>query len=270
MRWWRLFGTSWVAALATVAACSSSYVTKGVADAGEAGSDDASDDSGDGGSCVMAETMTLPKHGGPACPSDAGCFPGDVTGFSPSWVPPYPGSPHAGLCTQTQISDALKDCIDGATENNQACQTWLGQSSSNPTCYACLVTDWTAKNYGAAIKVGGILSPNFPSCIALAEPCNQPCAEAQLAWMMCKFNACNPVLGPCEATDQASYQANLACESQAETTCGCAAYKNVAVSCAGALQGAASSHPAIADCDGLDMTNFDAAFTAVAGFMCGK
>jgi hypothetical protein len=271
MTWARVLGSLTVATLAGVTACSSSYVTSG-SDGGSShdASDDAADAIDDAGSCTEVPA-TVPPHGGPACPSDAStCYPADVTGFTPVWVPPLAGTPHAKLCTQTQISDALKDCIDGTTETNQACQAWLNQAAVNATCYGCLVTEWTAGRYGAAIQVGGILAPNVAACIALSEPCNLPCAKATQATMLCGFNACNPVSGPCAATDTATYQANQACSRQADSTCGCAAFSKASIACIDALQADPSNHPAVGLCDALEMTDFDTSFTAIATLMCGE
>jgi hypothetical protein len=254
--------------VAISAACSSSYVTR---DAGfdEGGLDagiDAAPDAGDAGSCVPVSVQTVPQHGGSACPLDgSACFPGDVTTFSPRWVPPVSGAPHAGVCTPMQIADALADCF-GSTESNAACNTWKA-TTANLTCYGCLTTDVGASRYGALLSAGAYSQLNFAGCIALAEPCNQPCATSILADFECNLTACNPSNGPCAVTDQASLSRENACVAAADATCGCAGFGG-AVQCFGELQAVPMAHPAVALC-ALGSSDFNAGYTAVSTFMCG-
>jgi hypothetical protein len=279
LSWPRAAGTVAVATLAGVSGCSSSYQTRDggadsgmedVSDEGDAADDGgAGDDATDGGSCTEVPVTVLPAHGGPACPLDgSACYPSDVTSFTPTWIPPVAGAPHAKLCTQAQISEALKDCIDVPTPNGSTCQTWVGQAPANSACLACLETDSSAGRYGAVIRFGPIASLNVAGCVALAEPCNLPCAKALQAQQRCPFYACNPQSGPCQVTDTASYDSNQACANEASTMCGCSGFDAPGTSCNSALQDP-SMHRAAILCDMHTPTSFDPQFTAIATFLCG-
>jgi hypothetical protein len=267
-------GRLFVLVAATLLACSSSYVTQdggagaGTVDAGVDGEPGGTGDSGDDGdTCGPVTVKPVPPHGGPACPTDASaCFPGDVTGFSPTWIPPVSGAPHANVCTAQQISDALADCF-GSTESSAACGGWRNAASANQPCYECLSTDASAPRYGALLNSGAYSQVNFAGCIALAEPCNQPCASAILAVYECNLDACNPSSGPCTVTDQASLTREDACLSAADATCGCAGF-DTATQCFAELQQEPAKHPAVELCD-VGTSSFDAGYTAVATFMCG-
>jgi hypothetical protein len=260
--------------LSATSGCSSSYVTSdggvvapdasGGDDATAAG-DDAAPDASAEVSCAAVPVQPVPSHGGPACPSDASaCFPGDVTAFTPRWVEPFSGAPHANACTTQQIAAALADCFGSSTS---ACGAWRSAAAANETCYGCLLTDVSAPRYGALIGSGAYSQINFATCIALAEPCNQPCAAAILAYIECDLDACDPLHGACAVTDQASLTRYDGCISAANTTCGCAGF-SAATECFTALQQDPKPHPAVALCD-VGGSDFGTAFTRVATFLCG-
>jgi hypothetical protein len=238
-------------------------------DAGQDAGDDVPGEGGDGafdaGPCTAVSVPALPQRGGPACPNDAStCFPGDMTGFIPRWVPPVPGMPHLGACTAKQISDALAQCL-GSTSNATGCSTWKSQ---NPACSACVMTASNASQFGAVIVFGVELLVNLGACVALAEPCNEACGEAVQADRLCSVTACDPNQGPCAVTGAASAATYNACFSAADTTCGCTSFGTAATQCLGALASTPSAHPAATLC-GLNVSDFDSRFTAVATFLCG-
>jgi len=240
----------------------------GGAEAADAARDRVAHDGGDAGNdaerCVPVHVTSLPAHGGAACPADgSACFPGDVTSFSPHWVPPVSGAPHAGACTSSQIAAAYDACYrTGATL--MGCDDW---AAVNPACTACLVAPSPA-SYGAIIYAGGYGQMNFAGCIALDEPCNQPCDAAFLADRECELEACTSAGGGCTDASVADIQS---CEGTADLTCGCKGYY-ASQECYLELVSHPSSHPAAGLCDLADVYNFahfELAFTAVATFMCG-
>jgi len=106
---------------------------------------------------------------------------------------------------------------------------------------------------------------NTPGCVALVEPCNQPCAAAFQADVFCaNLAACNPMTGPCTVTASSStaYQ-NCAA---AAGSCGCSGY-NASAQCLQLLIDEPDMHPAVATC-GLAGA-FEARYNAIAAFICG-
>jgi hypothetical protein len=258
-----------IAAGAVLEACSSSYVTTRDGGAGgmdtgvDEGTPDAGDDGTDGASaCVPVAVQPPPQHGGAACPSDASaCFPGDVTSFTPQWRPPIAAAPHANMCTAEQISDAYTLCLSTATSATP-CSSWI---AANGACWGCLSTSPTASRFGAGIDVGPIFLVNTPGCIALAEPCNQPCAAAFQAHILCdSLVACDPTMGACLVTASSS-SAYEACSAAADT-CGCSGFTTSA-GCFQLLLDDPANHPSVSIC-GLE-GGFPQRYSGIATFMCG-
>jgi hypothetical protein len=219
----------------------------------------------DAAKCVPVTVAALPAHGGPACPIDGStCYPGDVTKFSPEWVPPLNGTPRANACTNAEIANFWASCL-GPGDTVSACNSF---QSADSTCFHCLVTQSTAPEYGPIIYYGGAFPLeviNVAGCIALAEPCNLPCAEAALAYLACNLDACNPGAGPCNGASNAEV---LSCIPEAET-CGCVGY-SIPDNCYMGLVDDPAAHPAVALCNLADAGAFDEAnYTAIATFMCG-
>jgi len=265
LRRWTLAAIAALAALAAAAACSSSYIT---ADGGAGGADatadesapEAGDDASDAGACVPVPVQPPPPaHGGPACPSDASaCSPKDVTSFTQAWVPPNP--PHANACTTNQLAQAYTMCFN--TTDGATCSSW---AASNVACWECLSSSPSASRYGAGIDLGPFFLVNTPGCIALAEPCNQPCAAAFQAYVFCdSVAACDPLTPPCAVTTTSSTAYDNC--TLAANSCGCSAY-NAAAQCFNSLLADPGKHPAVAIC-GID-GGFQQRYDGIAAFMCG-
>jgi len=253
-------------------ACSASYVTAtgppggdaavdGSVDAVEEGPTTSGPEGGDAASCSRVTVMALPSHGGPACPTDgSACYPANMSSFAPTWVPPLAGTPHKGVCSASAISDVLEACLSSSSTQS-GCSSW---EAANQACTACLFTDVTASSYGAMIVSGTESLANLPACIALAEPCNMPCALAVQADRLCSLEACNPSEGAC-ASSETAYDA---CFSIADVNCGCTAFGTAANQCLSELEGAPAAHPSVDLC-AINDSDFNSRFTAVAAFLCG-
>lgn len=148
-------------------------------------------------------------------PVDAGgCAPGDVSAFSPNWVPPKPAS---AACTDQSIAQYAKDCLDPQTSNNTACSAF---QSANKACAACLVTPEAATSYGAAIAGGnGVISLNVGGCIALlsGDLGATGCGAKYEANRQCGAAACDD---PCPIPngDDPAFQKYLKCLNDSEKT----------------------------------------------------
>jgi hypothetical protein len=181
-----------------------------------------------------------------------------MTAYKPSWVPPL--GPHAGKCTAQQTSAFYDACL-GPNGSGSACNAWT-TAAANTACDACLETQHTASGFGALVEAGGIVYANIPGCVALVEPCNQPCAQAVQALVQCDLGACDPVSA---CTSQTAYDA---CRTAAENgTCACGSFVAPA-NCLGAV--ATAGHPAFAACLGSQTSgDFQTVFAAVATTICG-
>jgi hypothetical protein len=256
----------------SLAGCNSTYIAKGNGGAGGAigvggGGVDAGSPDAQGGQCVSVTVGALPDGGGPACPYDAGCYPGDVTKFSPQPIRPLvANAPHANACNTTQISGWYSSCVSQGGN----CQAWLG-AAANAKCASCLVTPHTATKQGAVLTYtgsgAGVFHMNVWGCLKQLEPCNASCAEALQAASDCADTACNPESGPCLIHDQASLDAYDTCSSAAPA-CGCTVFNDIAVSCKNTMVSASQDHPAVATC-ALDATTLQETYTKVATFLCG-
>ncbi len=224
-------------------------------------SDATADATADAGACTAVQMMPLPSQGGTGCQQGDGstCWPHDTTNFTHTWVQPL--GAHLGVCTAAQISDYFDAC-QSAGSTMQSCNVWT-QNSANAGCYRCLFTQSDATAYGAIVDYPNVNLDqiNVAGCIALAEPCNQPCGAAMLAQLQCENAACTSPF----CADFQSYQT---CSTEADSCTDCQNYVDIASTCQSELMAAASRHPAVAAC-ALDATNFEGYFKAVAGFMCG-
>jgi hypothetical protein len=209
--------------------------------------------------CVPVTTMTLPQ-GGAECPDDSStCYPHDTSGLSPTWTPTM--GPHLGVCTTTQISDFFNAC-EGASSTTMDCDTWK-QDPANAACSGCLYTSSSASTYGAIVYYTNnqLDQVNTSGCIALAEPCNQPCAAAMLAQLECENASCNSPY----CTNFTDYQT---CSGAADTCSACQQLVSVASNCQTELTNFPSQHPAVNACN-LNGATFQDFFDAVALFICG-
>jgi hypothetical protein len=209
-----------------------------------------------GAACsAVALTPPPPPHGGAACPGIGTCWPHDETAFTPTWVPPL--GAHLGRCTPTQVSDFYTACLD-PTATATTCSAWA-QNAANTTCFGCLYTDSTATAYGALVGYSQAAFLNIPGCVALVEPCNQPCASTLSDLHACEDAACGSTL----CADSTSYNT---CANQADSCTSCSGYAN-STSCFSLITGA--QHPAEAACN-LNATTFQPAYISVATLMCGS
>jgi hypothetical protein len=213
--------------------------------------------------------MTIPAHGGGACPHDSGspeagsCSPVDVTTFSPSLVPAYPGTPHSGACTTANITDLFNDCA-GSSGSAVACSSFM---STHAACVACALTSVGGTTYGPTLSTGGFAEVNVGTCITLSEPCNRDCGDAVLAQLECQFQACNPAPGGnCASATPAG---DLACFAAA-LSCGCSGFATVASACKEELQAAPDDHPAASLCVGSSTGTFQDNFVRIVDYFCGS
>jgi hypothetical protein len=219
--------------------------------------------------CFKVTTSTPPSTGLAACPPDGTCYPADETMFTPTWVSPPSGTPNAKLCTTKQISDSYTSCY-GTGSTSSGCQDWM---EGNAKCSDCLFSDLGASHYGAAIVetgaggMNGYTYPNVAGCVALAEPCNLPCAKAILDDYLCAFSACDIADGGlCASASEADL---TTCLSASDSTTGCSCYGYSSYdTCTGALLADPANHPAAGLCS-LGNTNFQPSYMAIATFICG-
>jgi hypothetical protein len=215
-------------------------------------------DAGDGAACVAVTTQPFPRAGGPGCPTEASaCYPHDLTTWMPQWSRPLGAK--QGACSSQQIDDYFADCR-GPSWSQSLC-SGFGADPGNSTCIACMETTVGAGHWGAVVIDGQQNWINVPGCIWLAEPCNEPCAEAMTAQVQCYTDACGP------ACVGQPYTTINACEQDSVNACTtCSAFLPGA-GCFAQITGTA--HPAYALC-GMNVPGTQAEFTAVATMICGS
>lgn len=213
---------------------------------------------GDSGACVEVPTTQPPATGGPACPSDTStCYPHDLTAWSPTWSPPLDKQ---GACTAQQISDYYAACR-GPNQTPATCRAFA-QILDNVACLACMETPVTAAHYGVVITDMQANPLNLAGCIALAEPCNTPCAEALNGVLQCSVAACQ---ASCQADPPSELQQ---CQQDSEQSCTTCQGFFTSAACIAQLTGAA--HPAAALCGFSYAAGSLEEFTAVATMICGS
>jgi len=215
--------------------------------------------------CVPIEVTPWPAHGGPSCAMDGSpCTPGDVTTFSPQWVPPLTGAPYLDVCDSEQVATFLTQCY-GPTSTFPACKQW---EDDNPPCFDCVISQASDCQYGAQIYEGTPENNaprfNYGGCIYLAEPCNEPCAEAVLFDTECENTACN-LAGGCSTASDDEW---LSCVGQSDMACGCTGY-HTSQNCIESLLEDPASHPSVALCALAQPMDFPENFTTIVTFMCG-
>lgn len=228
--------------------------------ADDAGDDSETDDGGDAApeSACAAVTVSppIPDGGGAACPSgsDSGaCTPIDRTGFHWNWRPPV--GMHLDKCTSEQIASFLKLCF-APNATSATCDPWR-LAPSNAACLGCLLTTDSDNQLGATVApvgYGGYV--NVAGCLALVEPCNQPCALALQSQFECGYTAC----AACSFAERPS------CIDGAWTCAACRDYE-LATACLVTIESDPDHHAAVSAC-GLGQTS-DKQYTAVATLMCG-
>jgi hypothetical protein len=211
------------------------------------------------GACTPVEMAPVPTTGAAACASAGTCSPGAVTG-TPPWVPPVA---RLGQCTPPQLDDYFSRCIDPSTGTVPTCTAWY-QEPANARCYGCLLVNPDAEAYGAAIRIPGTTTfqINTPGCLALAEPCNLPCAKAALAQVVCAYASCDPQNNCAGASDTvlAACLKKATAEPGTSTACACQGYA-ASAKCLGEISGVAAQK-----CAGADSVTL---YANVAAFLCG-
>jgi hypothetical protein len=227
--------------------------SRGDADAGVV--DGAQSDGGDGATCVVVASEPIPTNGGAACPSETGgCYPHDLSSWSPSWNPPFGAK--QGACTDQQITDYYDACR-GSNETQALC-TAFGQNVQNATCIACMETPVYAAHYGVVVLDMQTNWLNIAGCIALVEPCNLACAQAINGIAQCLTAACEPSCTSAELQQ---------CELDSAESCPTCEGFYVNTPCYTELQTA--GHPASTLCGLSQQGGSLPAFTAVAKMICG-
>jgi hypothetical protein len=177
-----------VAGCNTVAGIEPATVRDGAAlDASDDGADDAADDTSDDAGCNAIVALSVPPHGGSACPGEAAsCWPHDLTTWTPRWADPVGRA--TGACTVKQIDDYYLQCQDPSATLS-TCQAY---QQANSSCYKCLFTPVQANRFGPLIDQGRTSYVNIGGCVAVFEPCNLDCAKAMNAFQQCSGAACDP------------------------------------------------------------------------------
>jgi len=195
--------------------------------------------------------VPIPAGSSQACSGTAegSCGPEPVA-FSPAKLTP-PGA-HLGVCSPSEIDAFLANCL-GPNAVPHGCESF---AKNHPACAVCMMPDYGKDPYGVVqIREGGLASVNITGCIAAAEPCNQPCAQAYADTEECQKASCAGA-----ACDTASKR--IACFGEA-ASCVCKEHRDHAT-CTEALTGPA--HPA-AGC--LEGTTFLEKARSVALVICG-
>ena len=243
-------------------ACSSTVTVPNV-DLGDSGPG-----AGDSGKIVVKDSGATP---GDSATKETGttvaaCMPGDVSAFAFKAKPP--AAANQGVCTTTQISRFIPDCIDPATATKMTCapfNTGLGLK-----CQQCLLTPVAAPKYGALIEYKGYVSLNVAGCISAAEgdtTGSMLCGSKVLARDQCQTLACgtNCPTGDADQTvADMQLKALEACQTIADDTGGGCNKYAVAAQCADALQDAGG---AAAQC--VSGTTFQDEFNAIGAVFCG-
>ena len=185
----------------------------------------------------------------------ATCFPGDVSGFMPTWTPPVHD---LNACSDVQIAELFAKCFDKATSNKTNCTAWLG-APANKVCSACLYTPDTAKALGVLISHPGYTSINVAGCeaIILNDVSPTGCAAKDSAQSQCVAASC---AANCPVTDAASLTEFTTCETAAGKA-QCKTYSS-------ARCDLSDAGPALAVCSG-PYADFPAFYAGVAPVFCG-
>jgi hypothetical protein len=177
---------------------------------------------------------------------------------TPAWRPPHVV---LNACTPAQSATFFEDCF-GATASGAACAAFVA-TQAGQDCASCMVSDISAAEYGPLINVGGFVVVNTGGCIALADPCDEPCAAANVALDLCESQACSAsCLTP--PLSQADIDAFDGCANLADT-CLCAAEHQQASACNAVL----SAQPSTARCFVADPSNLTPTVMQVAPLFCG-
>ena len=115
------------------------------------------------------------------------CFPTDAAGYAPAaWIPPHPRM-HA--CSDTDLTDYVHDCIDGATAIPIRCSQFRAERAA---CAECIFPKDTSGGAGVFLPRKGIVELNVGGCIALALADSGPegCGAREQAARECVAFVC--------------------------------------------------------------------------------
>ena len=222
----------------------------------DAGSPEAGSDAGtEAGACIP---VAVEAGSALACPAaEAGtCSPQPVPSGSITWHPPQQ---QLGACTPAQVTALLDGCL-GPASTMASCSTFAS-SDGGLACENCMITQLASGTYGTLFQDGDVLFLNIGGCIALVDPCNQACAQAEEAAELCNVASCTAVCLPANPTT-ADLNAFNGC-TQASDTCSCNGYNNARTECADALGSSSSAGGCFAT------TDFFASVQRLSSLFCG-
>ena len=211
---------------------------------------DASASAPDASTCVA---VTIPAVAPATCTSsaDAGMCSPQAGAFAPAKL--TPAGAHLGVCTPAEIDAFLANCL-GPNAVPHGCESF---AKNHGECAICMMPDYGKDPHGVVhLDDDGLASVNITGCIAAAEPCNAPCAQAYADTEVCQKASCAG-----EACDTVSKR--ITCFGEA-ANCECKEHRDRA-KCTEALTG--PGHPA-AGC--LGGTTFLEKARSVALVICGS
>jgi hypothetical protein len=197
---------------------------------------------GSGGSKGSGGTMGIVGFDGGDTGSPMTCSPASVTSFTGSLNTSAIG---AGMCTATQITNIINDCINQTDAMSTACTDLLADTATK-TCYQmCINTPWTADTSGATFmpptagwgaqwymtwgtgtNLGFFEQPNIGGCYAAAgaTACATAWEENQECWMQACAANC-PLPPNTDPSFPAAQNAISGCIKTTETgSGGCVSY----------------------------------------------
>jgi hypothetical protein len=163
-------------------------------------------------------------------PDGAACAPQPGSGFVPKFVPPRPA---LSVCSAAQIATYTENCFSGG--DTSVCAAFQ-DDPDNADCQECMISAPSTSDmvWGPILQIGGLIQLNYGGCVALLDPCQQPCAEALEAVIECEQFACNSACAPPDDLDAATAYELCAKTSQG---CSCAPQQTVADGCETQLVG---------------------------------
>jgi hypothetical protein len=171
---------------------------------------------------------------------DASCTPGSLTSFMPAYN--LPSGPFKGVCSASQLEDALSLCFGSGAKSGGYCDTWVN-ASKNADCVACALGPWTGSTWPPILYAnnGAELFLNVGGCIALADPSQLTCAEAYEYDTECELAACQATC-PVPTSDDSPFKS---CVNAADGDAGaCSSYAGKKASCAADLESNTNTSPA--------------------------
>jgi hypothetical protein len=169
---------------------------------------------------------------------DAGCHPGNVSGFKPpAFVPIRRSTPCNGFNGDGGLVQAYGDACIGHSKNYDACAGFVvADAAGAADCYGCLVTSENpdASTYGAVVYATTPLV-DYPGCLQFFDPTDAgaSCAQLITSAATCSEFACKPA---CPISSMDSWSAFLDCYN-VTTNGACAGYWLSALGCIASEEG---------------------------------